>query len=1145
MRSRQITASQVWGRRVRVAPVLSLWLAAAAPAAVLRVDGYGGDDSHAGSSWDTDALLTIQGALAQAADGDEIWVRATTYTPPTSGSYYYIPVNKSVGIYGGFTGVETERAQRHPSHITTIECPWSGNGHGFYVTAAGGAVVIDGFTVRGGFAMASGDHAAGAGVRVNSPATVVIANCVFEYGYAYWGGGVSVGASCPSALVMNCTFHHNSAANYGGGLEASNTGTVAVNCLAYANDAWAGGGVAFWGGGSIINCTLTLNHASEAGAGGGFHAYWSGVTQISNSIFWGNTAVGAPSEIGRYSLATVNVSYSDVCGGYAGTGNIDLDPCFKRPLEDPDFRIQPCSPCTDAGDNTVLPPDAADLDRDGDALETLPVDLFGRARVADSDGAGTATVDMGAVEYGPGTESLWTLTVIVDPTPSGTVTGPGMVCTATCVQEYLVGSSITLTASDDLSGIFLGWDGGEVESQTYTFPLTADRTVTASFVIPEDGPALSVLPAHFDFGEVEPGSGWVRPFVLRNVGNEPLVLGAILPPVDPFVMETDGCSGVTLATGETCTLDVRFSPGEDDFGTLASNFEIPSNDPDENPFVVTLEGTVFRDEDGDGVSNTREQGPGGDDQEYDGDGDGEPDWLQDCVASLPQVDGAGYVTFTVPHDIAEFDGVHGIPAEQWTEEEPPPADVSFLQGVYSLNVELEPGVLSVDVTVYLPSATYPSRYYQYTEWDKTPTWYEFNFADGTGAEISANVITLHYIDGQRGDFDLDEPDGMIAAVGGPGWRAGDDDDGDGVLSTVDNCPFTFNPNQADTDGDGVGNACDGCPTNPHKTQPGVCGCAFLDTDADGDLVRDCQEECDHDRFKTEPGVCGCGTPDVDTDDDGAFDCADECPDDPGKVEAGVCGCGVPDDDSDGDGSADCIDNCIDTANPDQADSDQDGIGDACSDTDADGVSAATEDAAPGGGDGNGDGVADSLQPNVCSLPNTFGEYVTIAAPPDMELAAVAALENPSPEDTPAGAEFPAGFLSFRVLGLAPGGAADVQIIVHALSGEELNSYWKHGPTPDEPAAHWYEFLFDGATGAEFAGNLIILHLVDGARGDADLAADGGILDPGAPALVVDSGQDVRPVDCGAGACGAGVLGYLPATLCGLLGLKLGRRLRRS
>ncbi|HNQ22885.1 MAG TPA: GDSL-type esterase/lipase family protein [Phycisphaerae bacterium] len=61
---------------------------------------------------------------------------------------------------------------------------------------------------------------------------------------------------------------------------------------------------------------------------------------------------------------------------------------------------------------------------------------------------------------------------------------------------------------------------------------------------------------------------------------------------------------------------------------------------------------------------------------------------------------------------------------------------------------------------------------------------------------------------------------------------------------------------------------------------------------------------------------------------GITDC-DDCPNDPNKTEPGVCGCGTPDTDTDGDGIPDCNDNCPNTANPDQADANNDGVGDAC------------------------------------------------------------------------------------------------------------------------------------------------------------------------------------------------------------------------
>ena len=49
--------------------------------------------------------------------------------------------------------------------------------------------------------------------------------------------------------------------------------------------------------------------------------------------------------------------------------------------------------------------------------------------------------------------------------------------------------------------------------------------------------------------------------------------------------------------------------------------------------------------------------------------------------------------------------------------------------------------------------------------------------------------------------------------------------------------------------------------------------------------------------------------------------------------------------------------------------------------------------------------------------------------------------------------------------------------------------------------HYTKLYDDRTTGAEFDGNVITLHFVDGERGDHDLTADGIIDDPGGPAFV--------------------------------------------
>ncbi|MEZ4867015.1 MAG: LamG-like jellyroll fold domain-containing protein [Caldilineaceae bacterium] len=174
------------------------------------------------------------------------------------------------------------------------------------------------------------------------------------------------------------------------------------------------------------------------------------------------------------------------------------------------------------------------------------------------------------------------------------------------------------------------------------------------------------------------------------------------------------------------------------------------------------------------------------------------------------------------------------------------------------------------------------------------------------------------------------------------------------------------------------------------------------------------------------------------------------------------------------------------------------------DNDADNVPDAIEDGAPNGGDGNGDGTPDSQQANVTSLPDasgTAGEYVTLAAPGGAELAAVRIQAN-APAPAPTGVSFPIGHLDFSVQNVPVGGATTVTLFVQ--NATRFNTYYKYGATPDDGSDHWYEFLYDGSTGAEFFADRIVLHFVDGGRGDADLTANGVIVDPGAPALFLSA-----------------------------------------
>jgi hypothetical protein len=167
------------------------------------------------------------------------------------------------------------------------------------------------------------------------------------------------------------------------------------------------------------------------------------------------------------------------------------------------------------------------------------------------------------------------------------------------------------------------------------------------------------------------------------------------------------------------------------------------------------------------------------------------------------------------------------------------------------------------------------------------------------------------------------------------------------------------------------------------------------------------------------------------------------------------------------------------------------------DSDGDGSPDSVEDGAPNGGDGNNDGIPDRDQNNVASLPNAVdSEYVTLASPDGTSLSDVHAVGNPSPGDAPPGVDFPVGFFEFTVVGIAPGGNATVTL----LPGKTVDTYYKYGPTPGNSVDHWYEFLFDGTTGADIFADRVVLHFVDGQRGDNDLDANGEVVEPGSPGL---------------------------------------------
>jgi hypothetical protein len=83
------------------------------------------------------------------------------------------------------------------------------------------------------------------------------------------------------------------------------------------------------------------------------------------------------------------------------------------------------------------------------------------------------------------------------------------------------------------------------------------------------------------------------------------------------------------------------------------------------------------------------------------------------------------------------------------------------------------------------------------------------------------------------------------------------------------------------------------------------------------------------------------------------------------------------------------------------------------------------------------------------------------------------------------------------------GSAGQPITMHDGAAARPSRYYAYGKTPDNQTPHWYDFTYDGETGAEIKSDRIILHFVDGMRGDDDLAANNSITHSGAQAVVTE------------------------------------------
>ncbi len=162
--------------------------------------------------------------------------------------------------------------------------------------------------------------------------------------------------------VTNTVFSNNTATNDGGAFDGLSGKPVLINCVFLDSTAtnFNGGALRFAGGAAAIvtNCTFWKNQAAQGDA---VYTSDNGTATLGNCIVWDAQDSTSGNEIINYGGAALPVTYSDVFGGYPGVGNINTDPQYTNTSQSI-LTLVSGSPCIGAGSPKVADFSLTDID---------------------------------------------------------------------------------------------------------------------------------------------------------------------------------------------------------------------------------------------------------------------------------------------------------------------------------------------------------------------------------------------------------------------------------------------------------------------------------------------------------------------------------------------------------------------------------------------------------------------------------------------------------------------------------------------------------------------------------------------------------------------------------------------------------------
>ena len=263
---------------------ISLW----SQAQVIRVAPTPSGSGN-GSSWAN--ASSLQNAIAIASSNSQIWVKQGNY--PVSSTLLVSLSN--ISIYGGFAGNETALNQRDWTNNTTV---FNGQNTVKIMRFSSNNGIIDGIHFRNGFVTGTVDTTNdGGGALRLAGHDQIIRNCTFlnnrstaERGagaiFIWFGGG---------QLIENCSFENNTHiitttnSNGGGAIHNWDEDVTIRNCRFINNSSSRSGGAIYsWGENFNIEGSRFVNNHSDDN-GGAIHIN-SNDLLLTNSFFSGNTA---------------------------------------------------------------------------------------------------------------------------------------------------------------------------------------------------------------------------------------------------------------------------------------------------------------------------------------------------------------------------------------------------------------------------------------------------------------------------------------------------------------------------------------------------------------------------------------------------------------------------------------------------------------------------------------------------------------------------------------------------------------------------------------------------------------------------------------------------------------------------------------